>query len=127
MAREHSEAQTVHWQMLRAGCHESDRREVVSRLVHIAPVPIVHLVGRWPVGNPGAANVSAFKPMPTAPELERLVKDRDRGQYGWLAFDLQRSAGSDGKCAVARLLFRRRCRLGHPALVPHHVVHHHLS
>ncbi|WP_404977601.1 DUF3703 domain-containing protein [Aquincola sp. J276] len=33
---------------------------------------------RWPVGNAGGANVSAFKPMITAPDLERLVKDRDR-------------------------------------------------
>lgn len=68
----------VHWQMLRAGWSVGDWREVMGQLMRIALVPVGHLVGRLPIGNTGGANVSAFKPMPIAPELERLIGDRDR-------------------------------------------------
>jgi len=68
----------VHWQMLRAGWAAGDRREVTGQLIRIALVPVGHLVGRLPAGNTGGANVSAFKPMAIPPELERLIRDRDR-------------------------------------------------
>lgn len=68
----------VHWQMLLVGWSQGDRREVVGQLLRIALVPIGHLVGRLPVGNTGGANVSAFKPMDIAPELKRLLDNRDR-------------------------------------------------
>ena len=68
----------VHWQMLRVGSSAGDRREVMGQLMRIALVPVGHLVKRLPVGNTGGANVSAFKPMAIAPELERLIEDRDR-------------------------------------------------
>lgn len=68
----------VHWQMLRAGWAAGDLHEVTGQLMRIALVPVGHLLGRLPVGNTGGANVSAFKPMAIAPELERLIEDRDR-------------------------------------------------
>lgn len=68
----------VHWQMLLVGWRHGDRREVVGQLLRIALVPIGHLVGRLPVGNTGGANVSAFRPMDIAPELKRLLDNRDQ-------------------------------------------------
>jgi len=68
----------VHWQMLRVGWIAGDRRELIGQLIRIVLVPLGHLFGRLPVGNTGGANVSAFKPMSIPPELERLLKDRDR-------------------------------------------------
>jgi hypothetical protein len=68
----------VHWQMLRVGSSAGDWREVTGQLMRIALVPVGHLVGRLPVGNTGGTNVSAFKPMPIPPELERLIGNRDR-------------------------------------------------
>jgi hypothetical protein len=68
----------VHWQMLQVGWSSGDWREVTGQLMRIALVPVGHLVGRLPVGNTGGANVSAFKPMPIPPELERLIGNRDR-------------------------------------------------
>jgi hypothetical protein len=68
----------VHWQMLRVGWAAGDRREIRGQVMRIALVPVGHLFGRLPVGNTGGANVSAFKPMAVAPELKRLIEDRDR-------------------------------------------------
>lgn len=68
----------VHWQMLRVGWSEGDRREVVGQLLRIALVPVGHLFGRLPRGNTGGANVSAFQTMPIPPELKRFFEDDDR-------------------------------------------------
>jgi hypothetical protein len=68
----------VHWQMLQVGWSAGDWREVTGQLMRIALVPVGHLVGRLPVGNTGGTSVSAFKPMPIPPELERLIGNRDR-------------------------------------------------
>jgi hypothetical protein len=68
----------VHWHMLRVGWSQGDGREVLGQLMRIALVPVGHLLGRLPVGNTGGANVSAFKPMDIAPELQRLLADRER-------------------------------------------------
>jgi hypothetical protein len=68
----------VHWRMLRVGWSAGDRREVRGQLMRIALVPVGHLFRRLPVGNTGRANVNAFQPMPIPPEIERLLKDRDR-------------------------------------------------
>jgi hypothetical protein len=67
----------VHLRMLRVGWSTGDRREVIGQLMRLALVPVGHLSGRLPVGNTGGANVSAFEPMTIAPELERLIEDRD--------------------------------------------------
>jgi hypothetical protein len=68
----------VHWQMLRVGWAEGDRREVTGQLMRIALVPVGHLAGRLPPGNTGGANVGAFKPMAIPPDLARLIEDPKR-------------------------------------------------
>ena len=68
----------VHLRMLRVGWRQRDGREVLGQLLRIALVPVGHLTRRLPLGNTGGANVSAFRPMPVPPELQRLVDDRRR-------------------------------------------------
>lgn len=68
----------VHGWMLRIGWDQGDWREVLGQLMRLALVPVGHLSGRLPVGNTSGANVSAFEPMATPPDLERLLQDRER-------------------------------------------------
>ena len=64
----------VHLAMLRLAWASRDGREIRGQLLRTALVPLGHLLGRLPLGNTGGANVSAFEPMPIAPELERLMQ-----------------------------------------------------
>jgi hypothetical protein len=68
----------VHRMMLRTGWMLADAREVRGQLLRLALIPLGHLLGRLPLGNTGRSNVSAFEPMPIAPELQRLLDERVR-------------------------------------------------
>lgn len=59
--------------MLRLSFRTRDWPEVAGQLVRLALVPLGHLSGRLPLGNPGRATVSAFKPLPVRPELAALI------------------------------------------------------
>jgi hypothetical protein len=59
--------------MLRLSFRTRDWPEVAGQLVRLALVPLGHLSGRLPLGNPGRANVSAFDPLPVRPELAALI------------------------------------------------------
>jgi hypothetical protein len=50
---------------------------VSGQVLRIALVPLGHLLGRLPRGNTGAANVSAFAPMAIAPDIERLLDNKE--------------------------------------------------
>lgn len=63
----------VHWMMLRAGWMQRDRREVVGQLIRLLLVPLGHLSGRLPAGNPGTADVSAFAPQAVPADLAHLL------------------------------------------------------
>jgi hypothetical protein len=65
-------AQT-HWHMLRAALALLDGREVAGQLLRLLLVPLGHLSGRLPRGNPGTADVSAFAPQPIPPRLQQLI------------------------------------------------------
>ena len=52
-----------HWYMLALAARERDVREAAGQLFRILLVPLGHLSGRLPLGNPGRATVSAFAPM----------------------------------------------------------------
>jgi hypothetical protein len=67
----------VHLRMLRFGFTLRDWREVRGQVLRIALVPVGHLLGRLPRGNTGAANVSAFAPMAIAPDIERLLDNKE--------------------------------------------------
>ncbi len=78
----------THALMLGLAVRTNDWAEVAGQVFRLALVPLGHLAGRLPLGNPGRANVSAFTPLPIRPELVALIKqvgavrfasaDRDR-------------------------------------------------
>lgn len=71
----------LHWQthahMLGLAWRTRDWSEAAGQVLRLALVPLGHLSGRLPLGNPGRATVSAFRPMPVRPELTALI-DRAR-------------------------------------------------
>ncbi|NRF71188.1 DUF3703 domain-containing protein [Aquincola sp. S2] len=71
----------VHWLMLRVAWKLGDAREVVGQLWRLLLVPLGHLSGRLPEGNPGTADVSAFAPRAVPAELAALL-GKDTGNAG---------------------------------------------
>lgn len=63
----------VHWEMFRWGVRHRSAREAVGQVFRIGAAALFTAFGLSPYGNTGGANVSAFKPMPVAPELEALL------------------------------------------------------
>lgn len=47
--------------------------EAAGQVLRLALVPLGHLSGRLPLGNPGRSTVSAFEPLPVRPELAELI------------------------------------------------------
>jgi hypothetical protein len=63
----------VHAAMLLWGIRQRSAREVLGQLVRIVGAAMMTSVGLVPQGNTGGANVSAFRRMPIAPDLQRLI------------------------------------------------------
>jgi hypothetical protein len=63
----------THTQMLRLSLRTRDWSEAVGQVMRLALVPLGHLSGRLPLGNPGRSTVSAFEPLPVRPELAELI------------------------------------------------------
>jgi hypothetical protein len=63
----------VHWLMLRAGWQLRDAGETAGQLFRLLLVPLGHLSGRLPEGNPGTADVSAFAPHALPADLAQLL------------------------------------------------------
>jgi len=68
----------VHWLMLRWAFRQRDVGEVVGQIFRIAAAAMKTAFGWLPHGNTGGTKVGAFRPMPVAPELQRLI-DAARG------------------------------------------------
>lgn len=67
----------IHWLMLRAGWQLRDAREVVGQVFRLLVVPLGHLSGRLPEGNPGTADVSAFTRYTPSPDVAHLLAADD--------------------------------------------------
>lgn len=67
----------THAQMLNLSLRTRDWPEAAGQVLRLALVPLGHLSGRLPLGNPGRSTVSAFQPLPVRPELAELI-DRAR-------------------------------------------------
>ena len=68
----------VHWLMLRWALRQRDVGEIGGQLFRIAAAALKTAFGWLPHGNTGGTRVGAFRPMPVAPELQRLI-DAARG------------------------------------------------
>ncbi len=64
-----------HWWMLKVGLKMRDRREIFGQLVRLLAVIPGFLVGWVPIGNTGAADVSALRPMPLSKDLSQTLGD----------------------------------------------------
>ncbi|QHE89169.1 DUF3703 domain-containing protein [Hydrogenophaga sp. BPS33] len=63
----------THAHMLGLSLRTRDWPEAAGQMFRLALVPLGHLSGRLPLGNPGRSIVSAFEPMPVRPELADLI------------------------------------------------------
>lgn len=63
----------VHVRMLGLAWRTRDWPEVAGQLWRLGLVPLGHLSGRLPVGNPGRSTVSAFAPQPVPDEINTLI------------------------------------------------------
>lgn len=64
----------VHVLMLVIAWRRRDIQECLAQCLRIVLVPIGHLTGRIPPGNPGTGRVSAFASMPIDPNLAELLR-----------------------------------------------------
>lgn len=62
-----------HVDMLRLAVHVRDRRELVGQVARILVAGPGSVVGRYPLGNTGRADVPATLPMPVPPDLAGLL------------------------------------------------------
>jgi hypothetical protein len=63
----------THAAMFAAAVRSRDRAEVVGQLFRLVVAGPGSLTRRYPVGNTGGANVSAFAPMPIPDDLRPLL------------------------------------------------------
>ena len=70
----------THIHMLRLAWRCRDWAETAGQLFRLALVPLGHLSGRLPLGNPGRSTVSAFQPLAVRPELVELIAQAQQRQ-----------------------------------------------
>jgi len=63
----------THAAMLRAATRRRDAREAAGQLVRLVLAAPGSLSGRYPTGNTGGADVSAFRPMPIPDDLQAIL------------------------------------------------------
>jgi Protein of unknown function (DUF3703) len=66
----------THLAMISCGFRRHDAREVVGQVLRVMVAGPGSLTGRYPVGNTGGADVSAFLPMPIPEDLRALLDGR---------------------------------------------------
>jgi len=67
-----------HAAMLSAAVRRRDAREVGGQLLRLLLAAPGSLTGRYPFGNTGGADVSAFRPMPVPEDLRPLLTGEDQ-------------------------------------------------
>ena len=65
----------THAAMFAAALRRSDWHELVGQLFRIIVAAPGSITGKYPLGNTGGANVSAFEPMPIPEDLRPLLPD----------------------------------------------------
>ena len=63
----------THVAMLRAATRRRDMREIAGQVARTLLAAPGSISGRYPVGNTGGADVSAFRPMPIPEDLRALL------------------------------------------------------
>lgn len=63
----------VHWRMFRWALRHRKPREANGQIWRLAAAAVVTAFGWLPEGNTGGADVSGIRPLPIAPDLQRLI------------------------------------------------------
>lgn len=63
----------VHWEMLRWGIRQGDRKEIIGQLFRIIGALTKTAIGLVPTGNTGGSNISPFKKLPIPAELQAHI------------------------------------------------------
>jgi hypothetical protein len=63
----------THVTMLVHGVRRRDRREVIGQLIRLLVAGPGSILGRYPLGNTGGADVSAVTPMPIPADLQAVL------------------------------------------------------
>jgi hypothetical protein len=63
----------THVAMFAAAAHRHDLHEVLGQLFRVVVAAPGSVTGKYPVGNTGGADVSAFAPMPVPADLQPLL------------------------------------------------------
>ena len=66
----------THAAMFGAAVRKREPREIVGQAMRLVVAGPGSLTGRYPVGNTGGADVSAFKPMTIPDDLRALLEDK---------------------------------------------------
>ncbi len=64
----------THLAMIGSALRRRDRPEIVGQLFRLIVAGPGSLTGKYPVGNTGGANVSAFAPMPIPDDLRAILE-----------------------------------------------------
>jgi hypothetical protein len=64
----------THLAMLAYALRRRDGHEIVGQVLRVIVAGPGSWTGRYPVGNTGGANVSAFRPMPVPDDLRPLLE-----------------------------------------------------
>jgi Protein of unknown function (DUF3703) len=64
----------THLAMLAYALRRRDRHEIVGQVLRVIVAGPGSWTGRYPVGNTGGANVSAFRPMPVPDDLRPFLE-----------------------------------------------------
>lgn len=67
-----------HWLMLKVEMQRRRPAAVLGQCVRIVLGALGSAVGVVPVGNTGGTNISMFKRMPVAPELQKIIDDDEQ-------------------------------------------------
>jgi hypothetical protein len=70
----------THLAMVGYGVRRHDRREVAGQLLRLLLAGPGSVTGRYPVGNTGGADVSAFRPMPVPEDLRSVLEGLDTSE-----------------------------------------------
>lgn len=65
----------THWLMLELEIRRRDVAAVIGQVVRLVLGAIGSAVGVVPVGNTGGSNISMFKRLPIAPDLQEIIDD----------------------------------------------------
>jgi len=69
----------THVDMLGYGIRHRDRREILGQVFRLLVAAPGTWTGKYPVGNTGAASVSALLPMPVPEDLRAILEGRAEG------------------------------------------------